>query len=397
MSWVTQLAQTYGNMTDWVEDTVNGIHKVLIDAGWTLLDEISATSGQTDRVYYSTGEDGTEKLYFRMIQVTGTQKLRFRLYTLWDPSGHAGYNEVKNDADNPMTISVVDQAFTGWIVANKNGLTLVYRQVGDYNGCYVGIPTSRIVPTNKSGRTTISAGATITASGETVLSVTSSSNIKVGQKVRVLNQTVGANGGNFVRCTVTAVATGQITVTNDSAVATTFDSGALVGFDPQPIMFQGNSYGRNGGAGSYIGSYPASAFFIYGMDTLRMTGSAIALASFKQYATNTMHAFLNASNPAGGYPTGVLNSDMYWRSDPDVNGNYGVLPMLFVGGRSNNADSADDGIRAQTDRVVYVTRGAALANEDRLEVDDETWVCAFGYTDYGSGNQQYSTAYKIAE
>jgi hypothetical protein len=395
MAWVTQLAQTYGNMTDWIEDTVNGIHKVLIDSGWTLLDELIATSGQTDRVYYSTGEDGTEKLYFRMIQVNGTQNIRFRLYTLWNPSGHAGYNEVKNDADNPMTAGVANQQFTGWIIANKNGLTLVWRQYTDYNGLFVGIPDTRIVPTNKSGRTTLASGATIAAAGETVLSVGSSSNVQVGQKIRVLNQTVGANGGNFVRCTVTAVATGEITVTNDSAVATTFDSGALVAFDPQPIMFQGNSYGRNPGS-YYIGSYPASAFFIYGYDTLRMTGSAIALASFKQYATVTMSSYPFASNPNGGYPGAVLNNETYWRQDPDTNGNYSVYPMLFMGGRSNGADNTDEGARAQTERVVFVTRGASLASEDILKVGDAEWLCAFGWSDWSS-NQQYSTAYKIAE
>jgi hypothetical protein len=397
MAWVTQLAQTYGNMADWIEDTVNGIHKVLIDSGWTLLDELIATSGQTDRVYYSTGEDGTEKLYFRMAQGNGTQKLYFKLYTLWDPSGHAGYNELQYNNDYPMTISVNNQQFTGWIIANKNGISLVFRQVTEYNSLYVGIPSTRIIPSNKAGRTTLSSGVTVTAAGETVLAVASSANIQAGQKVRVLNQTVGANGGNFVRCTVTTVATGQITVTNDAAVSTTFDSGALVGFDPQPMMFQGTTYSRNAaGFWSYQGCSPSVAYLIYGFDTLRMTGTAISFSAFKQYASITMQGYPIGANPSNSAPTGIWSNDAYWRQDPDSNGNYSVFDMLFVGGRSNNADNTDEGARFSTDRIVYVTRGASLASEDVLQVETAKWLCSFGFIDWSS-QQSYSTAVKITE
>jgi hypothetical protein len=395
MSWQTRLAQSYSNMADWIENASIGINDALVDAGWTLLDELNATSGQTDRVYKSTGEDGTEAIYIRLKQVSGGQLLRFRLYTLWDATGHAGYNEVKNDDNWPMTISTLNSSFTGWIIANKNGLTLAWKIGSEYNVCYVGISDKRLVHAECAGRTTLTSGVTVTGAGSTNLAVADESNIQVGQKVRIIDQTVGANGGNFLRCTVTATAANQITVTNDAATDTDFDSGALVGYDPQPVFFLGITVTRT----SYYGAKPAKgAMTIYGMDTLRMTGSAIAWGSLKQYASWCMLSTTTVGDPGNGNDySSVWSGNAWTRDDPGVEGLFGVVPIVMVGGRSANADNSDECIRASFTRVAYVTRGPTNpVQEDVIQAGATAqWLCCFGGTDYNYNG--HSTVFQIAE
>jgi hypothetical protein len=216
----------------------------------------------------------------------------------------------------------------------------------------------------------------------------------VGQRVFVINQTAGANAGNLVRCTVTATAANQITVTNNSAIATIFDSGALVGYDPIPIMYTGLSLNR---PSSYIGAIPAKgAIFIYGMNTTRMTGAAIAVANQKQYTVvNTQgRVFFGSFYYGSDYGEGWSN-DAWQKQDPDVLGSYYVYPMLMLGGISNDLESTDHTIRASLDRIAFVTRGTALAQEDTIQSGTTIWLCFFGsatYTNYG-----HSTAFKTVE
>lgn len=400
MTWVAQLNQTYGDTADFIEDAVNGIHKVLTDAGWTTLDELNATSGQTDRVYYSAGEDGTEKIYFRMYQVTGTEYFRFETFTFWDAVSHTGYNKVGNAAAYPFSFKVLSRPFPAWIIANKDGLTLswtdVYATTEIYGSIfYIGVPT-RSVASNRAGRTTLTSGVTVAAGGSTALAVASESNIQTGQKVRVLNQTAGANAGNFVRCTVTATATNQITVTNDATTALSFDSGALVGHDPCPIIMLGSTYNY----GQAVRSVPSKgAVFIYGMDTEIMTGTAIALSGMKQYYVVTQQGLVTGGsllNETSSSSTNLWENNAWQKQDPGFEGTYSVYPFILVGGISNNVDNADHGLRATTERVAWVTRGLALSSLDVIETGATTrFLCTFQDTNYVL--YQYSTVFKIAE
>lgn len=400
MTWVAQLNQTYGDTADFIEDAVNGIDKVLTDAGWTTLDELDATSGQTDRVYYSDGEDGTEGIYFRMYQVTGTDYFRFETYTFWDAVSHTGYNKVGNATTFPFTFRVDAMPFPGWIVANKDGLTLAWKDVWtvtDLYGSifYVGIPT-RVEASNCAGRTDLTSDVTVAASGTTDLAVSDESDIQVGQKIRIVNQTAGSDAGNILRCTVTATATNQITVTNDATTAMDFDTGALVGHDPCPVMMLGSTYAY----GTTYRSLPSKgAIFIYGLDETSRTGTAIAVADMKQYYAVTQQGKVSGGNiiNATSAPSTNKWTDSSWnKQDPDVEGRHSIYPFLLVGGISNSVDNADHGLRGTTERVTWVTRGSALASLDIIETSDTTqFLCFFG--DTTPTNYHYSTAFKIAE
>jgi hypothetical protein len=382
MSWQSKLLITYTSMTNMIEHAVNGIHQLMLDAGWTLYDEISSTTGQTDRVYRSTGEDGTESLFIRLSQTTSTEILRFGIYTWWNSTTHAGYNGVRGgysgQDEYPHAISAPSGfSFTGWIVANKNGLTIGQSYGTEYGAVCVGLLENRFVASTRSGRITLSSGVTVAASGSTVISVVTNNNIEVGQKVFIINQTNGANAGNLLRCTVTAKATGQLTVTNDAASATIFDSGALVGGDPQPNMIFGLTTSRS----TWVGGGPSKgAMFLYGGSTTRKTGATQTLITQMQYGVHLQFLYLFIGDTMGGGLGGdVTPGDPYaWdRTNPNAGGYYGFAPYVLVGGWTNGTINTDKWWRGSTERICHCGRVGTLANRDNLVIGTAKWMVMY--------------------
>jgi hypothetical protein len=401
MSWQAKLGITFTNAADLIENGTNGIHRVLTDAGWTLLDNLISTSGQTDRVYSSPGESGNEAIYIRISQTAASQKIRFGLYTFWDAVGHAGYNAVRggytSPTEAPQYFATKATQFVGWVVANKNGLTLVmrYDSPTEYGTVYVGLLETRYVPTDRSGRTALTAGVTIAAAGTTVLAVGSSANIKAGQKLFVINQLAGANVGNLVRCTVTTTGAGTITVTNDSATATAFDAGALVGYDPQPVCVMGLGRDRTGWTAPYISK---GATFLYGISTLMMTGTTQTYDTQYWYGASwtTRYTWCGGIAPASA-PVDLSAlfgaSSIYERMGPDIDSKWAVDPMMLVGGMTNDALNSDVNIRGSTERVAAVHQSVTLAAEDVLSVGSAQWLVV----KWGASNYYDAWAVKIAE
>jgi hypothetical protein len=382
MSWQSKLLITYTSMANMIEHAVNGIHQLMLDAGWTLYDEISSTTGQTDRVYRSTGEDGTESLFIRLSQTNATEILRFGIYTWWNSTTHAGYNGVRggyaSQDEYPHAISAPSGfSFTGWIASNKNGLTIGQSYGTEYGAVYIGLLENRFVASTRSGRTTLSSGVTVAASGSTVISVVTNNNIEVGQKVFIINQTNGANAGNLLRCTVTAKATGQLTVTNDAASATTFDSGALVGGDPQPNMIFGLTYARTG----WVGGCPSKgAMFLYGGSTTRKTGAAQTLITQMQYGVHLhLHYIFIGDTTGAGPGNDVTPGDPYaWdRTNPNVGGYYGFSPYVLIGGWANGTINTDKWWRGSTERICHCGRISTLANRDNLVIGTGKWMVMY--------------------
>jgi len=388
MSWQTAIAQTYTSAADLIENAVRGIHKLVTDAGWTMLDEISATSGQTDRVYTLPGAAGGKIAYVRIYQVSGTQKIGFGLYSFWDTAGSGtGYNEVKggfgsSPTEAPHMIQVKSANMIAWLVADGDGLSIAvrYDTPTEYSLTYVGLLPKLFIPTDRSGVTTLSSGVTVAASGTTNLPVVSETNIKVGQKVFVINQTAGANAGNLLRCTVTATAAGQVTVTNDSGTATAFDSGALVGLDPMPSIFLGHVQNQSG-ATWLGGTISKGGTMLYGLDTLRLTGSAQTLANQAGYGAGFMNmgVYFGAAGPTvaeSAQETAMADPYMVGRMGPDLDSKFLVQPVLIVGGFNNSTGNlrTDKCIRGSTIRISYVPKSPSLAAEDVLMDGTARWV-----------------------
>jgi hypothetical protein len=393
MSWQSKLLITYTSMANMIEHAVNGIHQLMLDAGWTLYDEISSTTGQTDRVYRSTGEDGTESLFIRLSQTNATEILRFGIYTWWNSTTHAGYNGVRGgylgQDEWPHGIQAPSGvSFTGWLAANKNGLTICQKYGTEYGTVYVGLLENRFVASTRSGRTTLSSGVTVAASGSTVISVVTNNNIEVGQKIFVINQTNGSNAGNLLRCTVIAKATGQLTVTNDAASATTFDSGALVGGDPQPNMIFGLT--ENLGGGTWYGGCPSKgAMFLYGGSTTRKTGAAQTLITQMQYAVHIQSHYLYLGDTSGaGVGADVTPADPYaWdRTNPNIGGYYGFSPYVLVGGWTNGTINTDKWWRGSTERICQCGRAGTLASEDNLVIGTAKWMALYLAGTSGTSN-----------
>lgn len=402
MSWQTALAQTYSDTADFLEDATNGLYKKMTDAGWTLHDDLIATSGQTDKVFKSVGEDGTEVIYIRITQIVSTQRIRFGAYTFWDASGHAGHNEVRggisydSHTDWPHCCAGSASSFIGWIVANKDGVTFAHKLSTYYSMAHFGRVTTRLIPANQAGRTTLTSGVTIAASGTTNLAVASESNILAGQKVWIINQATTA-GGTMLRCTVTATASGQITVSNDIGTATTFDAGALVGFDPQPIMLPIGYHD-----GTRTRSCPQKGHTtLYRMFDKRKTGSAQAYADHARFGLfyPYTHNMLGDTAPNGTLFFDPTIGGMRPRNDPDLLSRFVLFPYTFLDGWTDSPSAPEEGIyRGYTDRLCHVPKGSTLANEDTVTVGATTqWLILDTASPIGDSYDYLMTAMKIAE
>ena len=401
MSWQTALAQTYDNCADFLEDATNGLYKKMVDAGWTLHDDLVATSGQTDKVYKSVGEDGTEAIYIRITQTSGTQRIRFGCYSYWDASGHAGYNEVRgglsynSHSDYPHCCGTLATSFIGWIVASKDGVTFCHKLSTRYSMGYFGVIKNRSIHTAHSGRTTLSSGVTIAASGTTNLSVVSETNIEVGRKIWVINQATTA-GGTMLRCTVTATASGQVTVTNDAGVATAFDTGALVGYDPQPVAIPIGYYSDS----AYDRSCPQKGYStLYKMSDTRKTGSAQSYTNAPRFANHYpfYDYHIGQTWPNNGIDTN-MSGNMRSRFDPDIHGRFVLYPYSFLDGWTDSTTPVTEGaFRGYVDRICWVPKGTTIANEDTVSVGSAQWVVMDTASPIGDSNDYLMAAMKIAE
>lgn len=264
---------------------------------------------------------------------------------------------------------------------------------------YFGTIKDRMLPVSQAGRTTLSAGATIAASGSTVLSVVSESNLQAGQKVWVINQAT-TSGGTMVRCTVVSTASGQVTVTNDSGTATTFDTGALLGFDPQPTVLP-IGYDTDS---MYHRSCPQKGFStLYKMSDTRKTGTAQTYSSVARFS----NLYPNVESIIGQtWPNNALDANQggYFQSrmDPDYLSRFLLSPYCLIDGWTDSTTPVTESVvRGTLDRLCWIPKGSILASEDTLTIAGLTaqWM-AIDTLSPGTGvgsSECIFTAMKIAE
>jgi len=245
MGFVLKDGVAYLNTTDFVEKATDGLDAVLVAAGWersTKGQQVSGVSGATDRVYFSSGENGLEAIFLRITQ--SGENLDFRAYSFWNPAGTAG-EHVVGDTAGATRITGVAGALVGWIAADKNGVGIVLRTAaGTYRKCYAGI-LDRHIPPQYSGQTIISNGGLGAASGQALVKVASVTNLTAGQDVWIVNQLAGANVANLERKTIQSIDSGTKILTLTGNLANNYDDGALVALDPQPVLLWFSSTGAS--------------------------------------------------------------------------------------------------------------------------------------------------------
>jgi hypothetical protein len=375
----------FNNLADLLENPYKGLYYWLeTTIGWTLHNTVVSGTGATDKIFKSTGEDGTEVIYIRLTQ-SGTQTLLFRTATFYhtDPASVLAQNETGKNSDN-WNKSVWNNApLIAYFSGNRDCFAIATYQNPYFGVGIFGIP-KRTIPARYSGRTTLTTGDTVDAAGTpTTLEVGSTANMTVGQKLFVINTANTANRGNLLRCTLTGIPDPtHITVTNDYGTATAFDAGALIGLDPMPTFIPRMD---NSSASSY-GFAPNRGFcFLYNAATLQMTGAAqtdpqhnVAQGAF--YNTEVYefsvdyYTYANPSSQAGA----IYEASPIWP----------VAPILLVGTRNYAGNFVGKQMRGRIDRVCFFPNINPLVAWGDTMINNDITYLVCGYRTTGD----YSTA-----
>jgi len=261
MALSASLNYAFLSIDDLLDNGVQGLHQRLLNAGWTLVEELSAAVGAQDRVYYSVGESGELALWLRATHDSGSEQVHFRAYSYWDVgTPGTGYNGVGDVAGNTC-VQLVNGAMQGWIVADADGVAIVADIDGGttYNKGYFGA-ASPIVPSQRNFYGRLAGPATGTnQTGTTTLlfaAGTDFTDVEPGQQLWVVNQDVTSGPANVERVQIDSVDIPNRRLELDSALVEDYDALAIVAVDPQPMILWGGS----------AGTFPSAAVALHHTD-----------------------------------------------------------------------------------------------------------------------------------
>jgi len=287
MAFVSRVAESYANSSEFYADGVNGLHALLLAAGWTVHDELDATPGSEDRVYLALGEDGTEKLYLRVTHNLIAERLYFRAYGFWDEVNHTGYFEIGDDAG--ATAIQLGVTMTGWMAVDRDGIILVAKVGSDYHKFFA----RRLVrndPYGQRGRTTLAAQKPgYNQAGDNKLFLDSAAAFtEFGPGyVWVVNQKIDS-GVNAELVEVLSVDAVNRAFVLNAALVNSYDFGALVAQNPVPLVLVGDLAGVLEAAEAYSFYDPGS----FGSSVVTMP--------------NLLGSILSAADDYGNLPSSPL-------------------------------------------------------------------------------------------
>jgi len=303
MAFVSRSAESYVTTDELLNDGLDGLHVLLLGAGWTVLDELSAAVGSEDRVYHSDGESGTEALFLRMTHSAAANEFYFRAYGLWDAVNHVGYFEVGN-ASGDTALKGSNAGMTAWFNIDKDGLAIVVKVAAAYNKFVAG-SLERLQPSETSGRTTLAApvgGANEAGQAQLyVVTGTDFSLIIPDMSLWVVNQKIDS-GVHAERVVVLSVDPGTRTIFLTANLVHSYDFGALVAQSPQPMVLWGNQGGSLEGADPYglfgpdaysarVKSWNSSLEFFSSLDLDDYSNLASARAVFYELGIGRSHIY----------------------------------------------------------------------------------------------------------
>jgi len=245
MALVAVLDQTFTDPDDFI-DGASGLHATLLGAGWTMLEELDAASGQQDRVYTSTGESGDEALFLRATHDSANDRVNFRAYSWWDDALSAGYNVVGDVAGNSC-IQLVAAQHDAWLVADGDAIAIVCNPdaTSTYNKFFGG-NLERLLPSQLTGRTTLAAPVGgWNGQGDAQLlcnTGTDFTKFAIDQYIWLVSQDDSAPT-IAERVQILGLDAPTYTIFLTAALTYDFALGTLVGTDPQPMVLWGDSNG----------------------------------------------------------------------------------------------------------------------------------------------------------
>lgn len=250
----------------------------LLANSWTAHDIISTTTGARDVVWRGAALDATadNRPFIRLTQVS-TTSYTVIAYADWDTTTHAGIAPAGSTGNTVLTCQ--DSSFAYFLWANSVAVAICLKISTSYFRTYLGF-VRRGLSATRGGVTKTSAGASAAA---TSISVSSdmTGKLVVGQKIQIMNYGHASASANATHCetvTITSIAAGSIGV---SALVSAYDSGALVGQNPHPIMAATQNsgltsgpittgfmpYNLDGSRTSALGQTAATAVVIFGTET----------------------------------------------------------------------------------------------------------------------------------
>jgi hypothetical protein len=255
-----------------------GLAKALVANGWTEHDVISSSPGSRDVVFKSTPLDVTadNSCYLRIRQ-TALTSLLWNIYSDWDQATDTGANE----ASTGTPISLLDTSFLVAARINPYSVALFFRVSISRAYAYAGY-LRRGLPASKAGFTKTTSAY---SAGTVTVSVASSmiGKLKVGQKVMIYNHvhnSTSPNFGNAETAYISAIAAGSITFTSGTTKA--YDSGAVIGQSPMPVVTPlAYATGSNEGA-QYLAYYMSVA-----LDGSRVSATTHTAAGLEQLFSET--------------------------------------------------------------------------------------------------------------
>lgn len=305
MAFVLRDGISYSSTNDFIGQATNGLDATLLAAGWersTKGQQLSGALGATDRVYYSSGENGREAIFLRVTQTTAND-IDFRAYSFWNPAGSAGFNGV-GDAAGATRLTGQGAAYVAWIAANKDGVAIVFRIGGVYRVAYCGLITRQVAP-QYSGQTTISNGGAGAVAGQPNVKVVSVTNLTAGQDIWIVNQNA-TGGANVERKTIQSIDSGTSTITLTANLVNSYADGALVALDPQPVILWCSGGGNTWAAGNrymlhHADAYPGGLLATVSQTTMldQLTAGAFNDYNPDDFAQNPLENFLIYDATAG--------------------------------------------------------------------------------------------------
>jgi hypothetical protein len=358
----------------------------------TCLWRFLTASGNSDRIYTSNGESGTETLYMRVYYQTASgTTVNMTMYQYWD--GTFGYNRI-----GPAANAVSQHTFTAGntvnyaVVADKDNFVGIFNDSANNRRLIGGGRLNRVVSGDyfvSNGSVSAGTNRTFTfASGDPI-----ASGYKMGDRVFVVSQQANAADPHNTTIPLYAAKVVGLTsssITIDIAQEST-SAGALIGFDPMPLWFLNNSInvGLNSASYAYTNYRWEQSFanlftsgtteqgYLYNGSGRMLVAAAAADLDPNRRTDRVVigeHVFVNSNNEVVG-----LFPKIYW--------NPRTTDALWAIGRSTKEASNFDYVAfpyntasptSQVREMIgpFTIAGGATFNVEIYKVDSNTWIQA---------------------
>ena len=364
-----------------IETTLTAYQTAAVDA-WEIHDTVDATPATRNMVYVSRGDRnlvaaaGDTRIYVQLQRRTNAwakQEINFSLYQYWDDATNTGYNATSYQYGSSTLLASASTVYINdtdsvswWAAGNEYEYIFILKQGGNWQWIQFGQPDRAFVSPAYSG-VAFTSGAETAGAGVVIdIDRDLTGLVTDGQKIWIVDAQ-GGTGASEITTMTTFTAGAPDTVTMD--LANNYAAGAIIGWDPCPMILSGDPSGGTASGKSWYTCLDASATGTgitvatsntnSGATTWRMDDNGLMIPGVattsqwdEQYqdpsplsdlymGTKVMfNQFTSGSNPnQGKFPRGGSDIISYWahgtqvdedimQANNDANQSWRVFPSL---------------------------------------------------------------------